>query len=239
MKKGMAVLLIGAITIGITACGGGGTTASSVVESVESAPAVESLVTQEVESMTESIESKTQNIESEKTVAGEAETQFVGIDEDGMFSITDVISDADEIIVPDNINGVTVGKIKKEAFAELNCKKIVIPDSVISIGKCAFINCVNLESIELGSGVTSVGSMAFQSCLKLKKVSFAEGLTTIKGTLFYDCGALEEAYIPASATDIEAGLANSETCPNLVIVTPAGSRAEEVAKSQGVPVRNS
>ena len=238
MKVKALLSLMGIIVLGITACGDNGTT-SSATPAIESEAVLESSVTEESESVIESMESAGQIENVESAVGEKDDTQFVGLVEDGVFSITDVISEAEEIIVPDNIDGVTVGKIKKEAFYDLQCKKIVIPNTVTSIGKSAFLNCVNLETIELGTGITSVGASAFSGCKQLKSVTFADGLVTIKGTIFYDCRALEEAFIPASATDIEHGLGNAETCPNLVIVTPSGSRAEEVANSQGVPVRNS
>ena len=235
-KKRLAELVIMTM-LGITACGGGASTSSST-GTVESLPAVESSISQETESIIDSIDSGAPESGEENLGAEETDTQFIGIDEEGKFSITEVISSAEEIIVPDNINGVVVGKIKKEAFAELNCKKIVIPDSVTSIGKCAFINCRELEEVQLGKGLVSIGSMAFQNCPKLKSIEFAEGLVTIKGTLFLGCDVLEDVIVPETAIDIEDGIGNIKTCPNLVIVTPAGSVAEEVALSQGIPVRH-
>lgn len=219
MNRKITALLIGSLVAGLTACGGGGKT-ESVADSV-----------------TEShVEENASSSETANTNTAD-DTQFFGHVEDGIFCIEDVDSDAEEIIVPDTIAEVPVGKIKKMAFYDLPCKKITLPDSVTRIGRTAFMNCDKLEAIELGSGLTYIGAMAFQGCKALETVTFPDSLVTIKGTLFFGCDLLKEVYVPASATEIEDGLASAETCPNLVIVTPEGSRAGAVAEEQNVPVR--
>ena len=47
---------------------------------------------------------------------------------------------------------------------------LVIPDSVTSIGNCAFQNCNDLNSVIIGSGVTSIGNFAFRQCNSLDTV---------------------------------------------------------------------
>ena len=40
----------------------------------------------------------------------------------------------------------------------------VIPDSVTSIGECAFLECNSLTSIKIPDSVTSIGDYAFGEC---------------------------------------------------------------------------
>jgi hypothetical protein len=59
--------------------------------------------------------------------------------------------------------------------AFLNCTslaKVIIPDSVTSIGDAAFGNCTSLTSVTIGSGVTSIGKAAFYYCSSLTSVVF-------------------------------------------------------------------
>ena len=46
----------------------------------------------------------------------------------------------------------------------------IIPNSVTSIGECAFYSCDRLTSIEIPNSVTSIGDFAFYDCYGLKKI---------------------------------------------------------------------
>ena len=95
-----------------------------------------------------------------------------------------------------------------------------------------------MKNIEFGNGLQVVGKYVFLHCRSLESVRFPESLMKIEGVIFYECKSLSEVYIPSSVTDIPEGIALIESCPNLVIVTPAGSVAEQVAMEAGIPVRN-
>ena len=96
-------------------------------------------------------------------------------------------------------NGVTV--IPDEMFYEYhtNCfpriTKVVISDSVKSIGYNAFRGCANLNSVIWGNGLESIGSSAFCDCTKLSSVTFPLGLETIGNGAFNNCASLSEIVI--------------------------------------------
>ncbi len=102
-------------------------------------------------------------------------------------------------------------------------EKIIIGDSVTSIGVNAFYNCSNLELLKLGDGlkviansafnacsalesvvipdsVKSIGSHAFSECTSLKYVKLGSGLKTIGNYVFYECTSLETVSVPESVT---------------------------------------
>ena len=166
------------------------------------------------------------------------ENDFDGEVVDGGFVLKRCNSDAKEIVVPETIQGAPVVRIGKNAFAQLHCESVVLPSSVTEIDDEAFFECSELKNVELGNGLRRMGKVVFIYCRNLESVRFPESLVKIEGVLFHECDALSEVYIPASVTDIPEGIAFVETCPNLVIVTPAGSVAEQVAKEAGIPVRN-
>ena len=84
--------------------------------------------------------------------------------------IRECMSDAEEIIIPNKINGHPVTSIGNNAFRDCtHIKRIVIPDSVTIIGYGAFGGCTKLTSITIGSGVKTISS-SFYGCDNLERV---------------------------------------------------------------------
>jgi hypothetical protein len=157
---------------------------------------------------------------------------------DGTCEISYCYSESSVIEVPSTIYDKTVVGVGQFAFNQSDAVEIILPDTVEYIDSYAFSECENLESISFGQGLLRTGEMIFNDCNSLKQVTFPEGMTTMESITFGFCDILEEVYIPASVTDIENGIAIVEMCPNIIIVTPAGSRAEEVALEYELPVVN-
>lgn len=158
---------------------------------------------------------------------------------DGTCEILSCFAEAEVLEIPETIGDLTVVGIGSYAFSSGGIEEIVLPDTVTYIANEAFNNCYDLKTIDLGDGLKRIGSAAFCNCSALKSVEFPEGIEEIGGTVFMMTYELEEVYIPASATVFEGSIAMIELCPNIVIVTPAGSVAEEMAIAAGLPVRNS
>ncbi len=63
----------------------------------------------------------------------------------------------------------------------------VIPDSVTSIGECAFLECNSLTSIIIPDSVTSIGVCAFAQCNSLTSINIPDSVTTIANHAFAIC----------------------------------------------------
>ena len=62
------------------------------------------------------------------------------------------------IVIPDTYEGKPVTAVKQEGFANIkSVKKIIIPDSIKTIGDSAFANCKKLTRVEIGRGVEEIG----------------------------------------------------------------------------------
>lgn len=106
-----------------------------------------------------------------------------------------------EIIVPDEIDGVPVKVIGEHAFAGVsNVTSITLPDGVTEIGKQAFSMCSKLTSVNIPSGVKEIGDEAFLNCASLTEITLPENLTSIGIRAFYGCSKLEAITIPDSVT---------------------------------------
>ena len=117
--------------------------------------------------------------------------------------VTGIVSQLDNIVIPNTLFGYTVTGIDKSAFYGCrNIKTVTIPNGVKSIGDNAFGNCSALESITIPNSVTSIGSSAFYKCTSLTSLSITNGVTSIENQTFYGCSSLENITISDSVTSI-------------------------------------
>ncbi|MBQ2715106.1 MAG: leucine-rich repeat protein, partial [Clostridia bacterium] len=131
-----------------------------------------------------------------------------------------------EIEIPSSIGDQEIIGIGPNAFNNhTSLERIEIPDSVESIGYCAFASCASLksvimgnnvenigigafsfcsalESIEIPNSVKSIGADAFAYCRALKSVVIHDGVISIGESAFFDCKALIDIEVPNSVESI-------------------------------------
>ncbi len=109
--------------------------------------------------------------------------------------------------------------IGENAFAGCRLNKIIIPDSVISIGEYAFYECTALTAVNFteNSQLETIGDYAFYCCSALKEITIPTGVTVINYGLFLGCHSLETIVIPDSVTSIGFNAFND--CYSLESVT--------------------
>lgn len=88
------------------------------------------------------------------------------------------------------------------SYDNRSIKEIIIPESVIEIGKYAFHGCYELKTITMPEGVTSIGDSAFSLCKSLASIAIPEGVTSIGDRTFLGCSSLTTITIPASVTAV-------------------------------------
>ena len=95
-------------------------------------------------------------------------------------------------------------KSKLISFRNQEAKSFIIPDGVMSIGKCAFVDCYSLVSISIPNSVTSIGEESFIDCSSLRSLVIPDSVTSIGDGAFWGCSSLSSLVIPASVTSIGA-----------------------------------
>jgi len=71
----------------------------------------------------------------------------------------------------------------------------VIPDSVTSIGYCAFYGCTSLKSVTIPDGVIEIGEGAFVGLISLTSVTIPKSVTKIGWQAFQDCTSITRVNI--------------------------------------------
>ena len=94
---------------------------------------------------------------------------------------------------------------------------LAIPNSVTSIGNCAFSGCRGLTSITIPNSVTIIGNSAFYGCSGLTSITIPNSVTSIGNAAFEYCKGLTSITIPNSVTSI--GGSAFRICSGLTSIT--------------------
>ena len=88
------------------------------------------------------------------------------------------------------------------ALRSSGIRELVLPETVTSIGECAFDGCTSLEKITIPDSVTSFGDYAFRSTTSLSEIHIPRGITVIPYGCFHN-SSLREVILPEGVTTIE------------------------------------
>ena len=88
--------------------------------------------------------------------------------------------------IPDEIDGLPVTKIGNFAFAGSYIASIIIPESVVTIGKNAFEGCGQLTRITIPASVAKIDHFAFYGCYNLIRADFLGDAPASFGNYVFD-----------------------------------------------------
>ena len=184
------------------------------------------------------------------------------VKDDGTAEITAYNGSAEEIVIPEKLDGFAVTSIAgRERWYDgvfSSCdhlKKVTIPKSVESIGASAFSSCARLQKVvvnsdsdipdrafyeckyltevQLNGKPKNIGTYAFYECTSLKKIVIPEGLEEIGGNAFYYSG-LNSITLPSSLKTIGGGAFAEASVGALNI----GANVESIGLTGGVAAFN-
>lgn len=107
-----------------------------------------------------------------------------------------------EIVIPTQYQKNPVVAIGDDVFKFSNITKVVIPDSVKTIGRRAFWGCIKLKEIKLPKSLHDIGESVFKGCTALPNIDIPEGVVEIQWWSFEGCISLTKVVIPDSVTEI-------------------------------------
>jgi len=93
--------------------------------------------------------------------------------------------------------------------------KIIIPSTVINLGRNCFAGCDKLEKIDIPSNVKFISRSTFSNCTGLKQVVLPSSIEEIGDWCFNNCINLEKISIPK---DLKLSPNTFNGCPNVDII---------------------
>ena len=140
-----------------------------------------------------------------------------------------------DLIIPESIDGYTVIAIDEYAFYYCTgfTGRLVIPDTVQSIGRGAFAGCYNLTSVEFSDGLYDIKDGAFIGCKGLRELVLPDLLGRFSKYAFYDCDSLELVTFGRHVFEIDQ-TAFGEINAQLMMKAPEGSVAQQYAQQNGL-----
>ncbi len=107
----------------------------------------------------------------------------------------------------------SVKRIGSNSFASSSLTKVIIPNSVTSIGRGAFYLCFSLTSVVIPDSVASIESFTFYHCNSLNSLTIGNSVKSIGISAFYFCSRLTSVTIPNSVNSI--GVQSFSNCHSL------------------------
>ncbi len=147
---------------------------------------------------------------------------------------------ADELIIPDEYNGLPVCEIADGAFeGNADIVSVQMGAGLHRIGERAFADCINLKTVNIPEGVADIGGEAFSGCLSLALVEYQAADADSNDTnIFSGAGNGGDGitlYVAESVLSLPANLffviGAASLHPNLTAIEIAeNSRLEEIGE---------
>lgn len=98
-----------------------------------------------------------------------------------------------------------------------NCKTLILPESLTSIGNWTFRGMSTLGSIVIPNAVTTIGTYAFADDSELESAKLSTSCAWLKAALFSECGKLQAITIPTAVIKMDTQMFTN--CKALKTVT--------------------
>ena len=147
-------------------------------------------------------------------------------------TITKYNGSANELVVPEKIEGYPVVAIGYNAFRENRKLNVVtLPKTLTTIEREVFRGCDRLETVDIPDSVESIGSAAFYGCSKLGEFDYPKSWKTTdswgEGRILEGCEKITEITIPDGVTLIPRYA--FDNCSNITkVVMPSSVKKIDV-----------
>lgn len=112
-------------------------------------------------------------------------------------------SDAGSFAVPAKIGSYNVTAIEDFCFSQCSLTSVSVPNSVITVGDCAFEKCSKLTTVTFGAGMKNFGTNVFSETPRLSAINVSASnpyFTSVSGVLYSKDKTVIYSY-PVAKTD--------------------------------------
>lgn len=108
-----------------------------------------------------------------------------------------------DVAIPEKIDNKKIISIYDDAFSyNVYIPSVVMPETIMEIGKASFYDCRSLSKITLSSNMTKLPESSFKNCYSLENIEIPSGVTELGKSVFEDCHKLRSITIPEGVTVI-------------------------------------
>jgi len=109
------------------------------------------------------------------TIAGCSNNQGLGfspVNDNTEYSVFSIDGKITDVKIPVKYKGKPVTRINNEGFKDYTAlASVIIPDSILNIGRQAFSGCRNLTSVTIPASVEKIGRYAFEGCINMESIT--------------------------------------------------------------------
>ena len=109
------------------------------------------------------------------------------------------------VVIPSHFKGAPVLRIGDNAFLSKPVETVVLPSTLVEIGKFAFEACTSLEEVVIPPSVRKIDQGAFAGCSALKVLYLGDGLEILESAAFAGCTSLTAVTLPAKLKTLAPG----------------------------------
>ena len=128
---------------------------------------------------------------SPSQIVSSPECPWFTLDSGVLYFDKSLYSGSSELVVPDQIAGVTVTALGKNCFS--GCTELTtvyLPKRLVTIGDGAFSGCTAIRGMFIPASVQAIGKEAFSGCTALESVCIHNTMKAIQSNAFDRCNRL-------------------------------------------------
>lgn len=182
--------LVGALVVGMVLCSMVGCGSKDKVEPVSSGATARVESTKGTTGAQETVNKGTDDKQDKE--ASEDDFEYMDSDEADGICIKKYLGKSKKLVIPETIDGKTVVELDL-SYMDTNpdVEEIVIPDTVVSIGRSCFFGWEKLKSVVIGDGVKEIPEYCFTNDAALESVVIGDGVEVLGQECFLNCGAFD------------------------------------------------
>lgn len=131
------------------------------------------------------------------------------------------------ISIPSTVNSIGIACFSE--CASLTDVNFLVGSKLKIINQDLFLNCSNLQTINVPNGVTTFENGAFKGCELLASITLPSSLSNLDDNVFYGCSSLVSIILPQGVKSI--GMSAFENCSKLKSCTFQGSKINVIKSS--------